>query len=371
MSRFARLIVVVLGATAFPFAWAAATAAQEVSPRKVTPADLRVIENSMTVDQALLFNEYLSLLSREVERELAGDPMATPVSLAELRKDSLEALAYKSPGGRSRFWERLPARMLRMRREVDPYYVSKEEREAAAKIPANAAGAVAKLLSPDVEAYVAARRTVLALGPACRALVADRARKLGAGSDASHRLDIILSEFDRQLANERRLRVCEPALQRAADLRRARADKQAKIATLVSRWVTDEREADRDNLYAALCYFNFSTGKNDYNEAVALEFGNGDNDSFMVNMVTDQDNRFVDIGLADFTSIKKAPDAKVMAGWKRARRDEDLKAVVGHVYLEHCLRSDRDVDFTVKFKVLDLKPGEWVVIEWERIPQEK
>jgi hypothetical protein len=47
------------------------------------------------------------------------------------------------------------------------------------------------------------------------------------------------------------------------------------------------------------------------------------------------------------------------------------RAVIGQVYVEHCREPRDQIDRTFKFKVLDLKPGEWVVIEWEPIPQEK
>lgn len=62
------------------------------------------------------------------------------------------------------------------------------------------------------------------------------------------------------------------------------------------------------------------------------------------------------------------PNAKTTATWEGEAR---IPAIVGHVYVEHCLDPREGVDQIVKFQVLDLKPGGWVVIEWEPLAREK
>jgi len=160
-------------------------------------------------------------------------------------------------------------------------------------------------------------------------------------------------------------------MQRLIEARKAHGDKKSsKITVLVSRTLLPNDHPD-SNYYSSLCYYSFHKDKHGYSHiAVSLEFGNG-GDLFDVNMYGGQENRFKDMGAVDFASVKSAPNAATTAMWPGDR--DSLPAKVGHVYVEHCREPNGDemVDFTVKFKVIDLKPGQWVVIEYERIPQEK
>jgi RNA polymerase sigma factor (sigma-70 family) len=260
----------------------------------------------------------------------------------------------------------------RPHQERDTFPVTEEQRAAAARLPAAAADDVKDLLSDDVDTYLAARRRVLARGPACRALVADAARRAAAEPDRRRRMRLasVLAELDGLEPAERRLRVTEEALRRAAALRQARGKKAGKVEALVSRAISDlVRQHPAEDPYAGMCYFSFPTERSGYEGAVSLEFGNG-GDVFSVLMYGGQRNRIQDLGAMDFAGVKTPPEA-LTAFPAKLRLETTIPAVVDHVYVEHCLEPRDGVDQMVKFQVLDLKPGAWVVIAWEPIPQEK
>jgi RNA polymerase sigma factor (sigma-70 family) len=236
-------------------------------------------------------------------------------------------------------------------------------------VPDGVVKAVEKLVSEDVDTFLSARRQVLAHGPACLPLVADIARKRDVDSDPRLKLRLagVMADLESQEPAERRLRVSEAGLKRVHELRTARGEgRPSRIDVLVSRQVSGlVKQHPADNLYAGLCYFSFPKNKHGYKGAVSLEFGNSP-DCFQVEMYGGQQNRLKDLGAVDFAGVKSVVDGAATAWGRR-----DLKAVVGHVYIEHCLEPDDKVDMAMKFKVIDLKPGEWVVIEWEPIPQKE
>jgi hypothetical protein len=243
---------------------------------------------------------------------------------------------------------------------------------SAAAPPPEVVAAADKLLDDSLDVYLAARRQLLVFGPGCKGLVEERIRKVSphANRRVWMRLHTLLGELQALEANEQVVRVTEEALRRGTQIEKKRDPKAAaKVAVLTSRAVAGQmRVHPNQNPYAGMCYFSFPRDEHGYAGAVSLEFGNG-GDTFQVLMYGGQKNRIKSLGAVDFAGIKSAPPAKVTATWEE--RGERNAVKVGDVYIEHCLEPRDRVDLTVKFRVLDLKPGKWVVIEWEAIPQDK
>src|SRR5262249_14050995 len=150
-----------------------------------------------------------------------------------------------------------------------------------------------KLISEEIDTYLTARRALLALGPACRALITDGGRRLPA--DAEKRLQFrftaLLSDLDMHAALEQRIRAAEAGLRRAADLAKDRQrNPGSQIALLLSRAVSDQSGHAREDPYSNMCYFSFPKARNGYDGAVSLEFGNG-GDVFDTHMYGDPENR--------------------------------------------------------------------------------
>lgn len=180
------------------------------------------------------------------------------------------------------------------------------------------------------------------------------------------RLAGVFNDLEDQAESEHRARAREEAVKRIAELSKERGDRAAsRITFLLGRGIGSRgRHPSEDPIYAT-CYFNFPKGDRTYNSGVSLQFANGGRAQFQLNMLGGQDNRISELGAVDFASIVKAPGENVTAKWAR-----EGKAKVGHVYIEHCFSPEDRVNMTVKFKVLDLKAIDWVIIEWQPIPQE-
>jgi hypothetical protein len=114
-----------------------------------------------------------------------------------------------------------------------------------------------------------------------------------------------------------------------------------------------ERDKDRS------CYFSFFSGTHGYDGMVSVEFGNG-GDTFEVQMYGGQKNTLADLGKVDFAGVKAPKAFDDRKDW-----EERLPAVVGHTYLEHVWEDKQK--FYVKFKVLAMESGEFVLILWERL----
>jgi RNA polymerase sigma-70 factor (ECF subfamily) len=232
--------------------------------------------------------------------------------------------------------------------------------------------ALEQLLSDDVETYLAGRANLLAQGLASKPLVEKQLQLLPTGADERLRLRLValLADLNYQEAKVRRIRIIDAGLRRVAEVRKSSG--RQKIILLFARWVTPDPYINVGNgAYRDMCHFSFPREKYCCDGTQSLEFGDGsspDNSFYPVTIVGSQ-NRIKDLGAVDFSKIKTAPSAATTATWQGGR--VRIKPEVGHVYLEHCLDPRYQVDMTVKFKVLELKPDEWVILEWELIPQEK
>lgn len=220
---------------------------------------------------------------------------------------------------------------------------------------------VAQLLSDDVDVYIAARRRILGRGPSCQDLVAAQLKQLEPSQKRLRlRLEPLLKELELAAALEAEAKRLEPLLRRAEDLQKAESKSRSRFAVLPSR-----QKLVRGSPYEHLCYFSFPKGESLYDGTVSLGFGNG-SDALDVVMLGGQGNTLRDMGDVDFAGVASAPDAKETALWGTR-----VNAVKGHVYVEHCLDGRESIDQAFKFKVVDMKEGEWIVIEWEAIPQDK
>jgi hypothetical protein len=272
-----------------------------------------------------------------------------------------------TPAERTAFWRRLPIDTLRGFRQINPLHISAGERKAADGLPAEARAAVARLLSDRLEDVLAARRRLVAYGPTCRSLVVDQLCKLP--DDSPRRLlhEGLLRTLEFEEAHERCIRVTEAALQKTAQLSKTRGKSATTIGVLVSRRICDGRSNDP---YGSMRYYNFLHKNHDYKAGVALEFGNGDGNCLDINFYGGQDNRIEALGATDYARVKTAPNGAVTAGWWKNGQPL-VTAAVGHVYRLHVVDPRDQVDFAVKFRVLDMSPEEWIVIEWEYLPQER
>jgi hypothetical protein len=173
-----------------------------------------------------------------------------------------------------------------------------------------------------------------------------------------------MNQLQAQADQESNLRLLEAAGKRLAQLRKENGD---RVTLLVSRMVSRDGLGGqpRHDPRSGWCYFSFPKAAHGYEGAVSLLFDNGGGagNELQANMYGGQQNQIKDLGPVDFAAVKEAP--KELGG------DERASAVLGHVYIEHC-REDRDaIDQTFKFRVLELKPRAWVVIEWEPIPRKQ
>lgn len=260
----------------------------------------------------------------------------------------------------------------------DPFYVSAEQRKAAGQLPVGFAAELTKLLSDDLDVFFMARRKVIAQGPAAYAAVADLARKVQPQDRLLQmRLASVLSSLHLEQFVQNQARVVEGAFRRTDELRKKNPEK--KIAVLVSRMVTRSGLVahTREFGYGDTCCFSFPKVTHGfYGGMTSLELDNGGIDGndkgldLIINLRGLEANQLQDLGPVDFASVKNAP-AVNSPSW-----DKQLypPAIAGHVYLEHCFedRGGRgNVDVCVKFKVLEAKPREYVILEWETIPQDK
>ncbi len=335
-----------------------------------TPAENKsqALEKKLSAEQKRLLEDFVDLRVRQEAHDFdptQGTPRRTR---AEIRAAILDGITFWPPLVAQGFWRDLPWRIKQDSRRLDPLYVSAEERKAAARLPAAAKEDVAGLLSDNLGVVFAARRKLLTYGDACRSLVADQAARLPLGSAKRLRHEDLLALLDREEAHERLVRITELALQKAATLEKKRG-KTSTIAVLMARRICDV--GDRESPYCHLCYCNFIRNNHDYSDGVALCFGNGQGNVLGINFHGGHDNRLCALAGPRYEDVKTAPGPETTAKWWRDRRGVDMTAVVDQVYLLHVKDKQDKVNFTVKFKVRDLSLDEWIIIEWERIPQEK
>jgi RNA polymerase sigma factor (sigma-70 family) len=219
--------------------------------------------------------------------------------------------------------------------------------------------------SDDVEVYLAARRRLLGVGQRCRAPLEELDKQLAKHGDGRKLLRV--RALLRELAREDLLRGVETGMARHARLSAASDRKKAaKVILLLSRNFCGDLGPARypDDGYEALCYYSFPKGQHGYRGQVSLAFGNG-GDQFQAMMYGGQESGILDLGSVGSDSVTTVP--KDLKGTLH----EQIKAEVGHVYIEHHLETkDQDLG-GFKFKVLDLEPGRWVILAWERIAVEK
>ncbi len=327
------------------------------------------LEKNLSAEQERLVDELVNLEAREDVHYVNPMNPVPPRLLAEIRRSAIKRIAAMPAEDAKVYWRDLPKDLKQRFRRLDLGHVMADERTAAAGLPAEAKADVAKLMSDQIDEVIAARRKVLAYGPPCRALVADQVSRLAHDSPKRLRHLGLLKELDAQDVRESLLRISESALQRAAELKKGRGKAAPNTAVLVSRRVCPNAHPSEDP-YAALSYYNFLHHNRDYKAGVGLEFGNGEGNYLDVNFYGGQDNRISNLGAVDFAVVKKAPGPATTAKWSNGRDGARMTAVVGHVFLLHVLDVRDNVSFTVKFRVLDRSPEEWIIIEWEPIPQD-
>lgn len=366
---------------------------QVIQAPKVSAEQLKAAEAAMTAEQKTMFAEFIELTTLQTIRSgqmsfealqkncaKAGFKIQKETDLVRLmQKEHLEWIAAEPPEEQKRYWNEFPKQLLALKKQLDPLFLSAEEKSAAAKLAPQAAEEIKALLSDDTEAFLAARKKVLALGPACKALVAEAARGIPENSYKRLRFNSMLFELeqDTQARTERAIRIAEEAFRRAEEFRKnPKTGESAKVAVLVAGEIGGSLQ-NRDPAYSNLGYFSFPWSKNEYGQSpVSLAFGFHKGyykgvDHFDTNMYGGQNNRIQDLGAVDLSSVQKAPSAAVTATWKATPWCHGIPVLKGHVYVEHCLESRNSIDQTFKFKVLELKPGEWVILEWAPVPQDK
>jgi hypothetical protein len=174
----------------------------------------------------------------------------------------------------------------------------------------------------------------------------------------------LLTSLDFEEANERRVRLTEIALDTAARLRNERGETGSTFSFLVSRHIADlGGHPDADPVQ--LCYYDFVQRNHAYSGGVAIRLEQ--DDAFHLNFFGRQDCRIESMGAVDYAKVKAAPPARFTDKWQR----DGVTAVQGHVYRLHVFDPTDPVDFTLKFKILAMSSNEWVVFEWEPIPQDK
>lgn len=334
-----------------------------ITPPKLSPEQLAAFEKSMTAAQKKLFEELVAAQIRLYKE--AGGPLAQ-LKPDEQRKLTMTWIVARAPEQRAEFWKHVPEEIHRLRRAADPLYLSEEQKKLALEAPADTKELVAKVVGDDVDGYLQARRRLIHIGAPCLPLVTNEAARFGPEDTRHGRLVEILNQIEANQAAEKMILIIEASEKRLAVVKK-QAAKDSNVVLLLSREVTSYGlgGASRLDPRAQNCYYSFPKAKHGYNGAVSLGFGNG-SDSFDVLMYGGQDNRLNDLGKVDFAGIKSIPGPKETAKWK-----ERATAVVGHVYLEHCVEPRDNVNQAAAFKVLDLQPGQWVIIEWKTVPQAK
>jgi hypothetical protein len=331
-----------------------------IHPPQVPAEQLEAYTRTLTAAQVGLLDELIALQFGD-RRDL------TPESRATIRADYLKWIVAGPESERTKFWEDLPAQLDRARREKDPTYLSAADKKAGAALPAEVKRFAKVLLSDDVNEYLQARKELAQHGSAAVALVAELAKELKENTHKRARVLSLLLELhsNENLLREKLLRIADEALKRRDEIQAMRKG-ESKIAVLVSRRLVS---SGRNTLpvYEEMCYFSFPRNSNDYKGQVSLMFDNGGMaNALSGRMYGGQQNRIKDLGAVEFDSITSAPSAAITKTWK-----SECSAEVGHVYIEHC-KEDRDkLDACFKFKVLELKADNYVIIEWAPIAQEK
>ena len=116
------------------------------------------------------------------------------------------------------------------------------------------------------------------------------------------------------------------------------------------------------------CTFSFEFGYRDRPIDLTmndwdLQFGNGSN-GFLVNMVTDDRSRIVDLGSMEWgeVNLKAIPYLQPMP---EVSFVEEVPAAISHIYLVHTV--DSNSNLTALFRVDDMVAGDWVDITWSLI----
>ncbi|MCW8131099.1 MAG: hypothetical protein KIS92_12190 [Planctomycetota bacterium] len=346
-------------------------------PPEISDEKLAAFEKSLTPEQRALIEaftrEFCKALWKQQEARFKQNVPAgqKEPTLDDFVKEQRRAiLAWIAPLPQEqlqKYFKELPEQIKKMRAQNDPAYVDESERTAAEALPAEARAEADALLSADLDAYLAARRKLLARGAACVPLVSEKLASLKEGDERGLRLRSLLAELrqDPERQKEKIIRAAEAAARRVEALKAAQpADAKSRYAWLLSRRLVGGVRLPE---YEQACYYSFPKVCNGYGGAVSLEFDNStEPDGLNVLMYGGQQNRIKDLGAADFAAAASgpAPAPKDRAGWSR----RDVPGVLGHVYLEHCFEPGDGIDKIVAFKVVALVSGEYVVLEWQPIP---
>jgi hypothetical protein len=229
---------------------------------------------------------------------------------------------------------------------------------------AQIAALLERLLGEDVEEYLEARRRLLGAGRRCRVALEEAEKRLVQRGDRRNLLRV--RTLLRELTREEQLRVVETAMARAARLAAAGGRRKAAPVIVLLHRDFCERLGDfrSPDDYAGMCYYSFPKSAHGYEGQASLEYG-GPGDQFLVQMYGGQESGLTDLGPVDFKDVTTAPNDL------KGKGRTGLQAVVGHVYVEHHLEGKDEDLGGFKFEVLDLEPGRWLVLAWERVPLEK
>src|SRR5262249_25476958 len=118
-------------------------------------------------------------------------------------------------------------------------------------LPAEIIAEIDKIQSPDLEVYLAARRKVLAHGPACKDLVIARLAKLDPQEDQRllKRLRLVQGELERQEVLVEVERAVDAALNRADELNKKRDPKRRSRITVLMAQALVGKVADYPHEY--------------------------------------------------------------------------------------------------------------------------
>src|SRR5262249_26887827 len=140
-------------------------------------------------------------------------PNPRPLQQGERVEEMVQMVRRMAPEERQRWLRQFPELVLEVQRKLDPFWIFPEDQKAGANQPRSIAADVEKLLSDNVDQYLAARRQVLGHGPRCIALVAERGRKLPEDSPKRLRLRAVLAELENQAREDQKLRAIEEGMQ--------------------------------------------------------------------------------------------------------------------------------------------------------------
>lgn len=331
-----------------------------IKPPDIPLEQIVAYEKTLSREQIGMLDEVIALEFSQRDQAAKANAEATTAA----RRQYLTWIVAGPAAERDEFWNRLPSELTAAKRRLDPAYVSEDEKKAGAKLPAEAREQIKALLSDDVDEYLRARKAVLEFDSAAIAPLSAILQQL---KDTSHKRTRVLSvlmelQAGRQKEREKLLRVADAALKRRDELQALRTG--SRVAAIISRGLTSGRR--ETPLYGDHCYFSFPRATNDYNGATSIEFGNGGNEAIQVNMYGGQANKISALGAVDFASINTAPDAATVGKWK-----DRCTAAVGHVYIEHCSEDRDKLNAFFKFKVLELQPAQYMIIEWAPLPAGK